>query len=148
VYLLDTDILSVTAPTKTLPDRELQAWIRRNSDYLFLSVVTLLELSHGLTWLKHRKATEKAARLEIWIDLVCSYYRSRILPVTTAVALRTGDLITLARAAGSRIGTEDAIIAATADLNSLIVLTRNVRHFAPTGITHLNPFAGLPPDAR
>jgi toxin FitB len=147
VYLLDTNILSVTAPTKTQPDHELQAWLRRNSAHLFLSVVTLLELNHGLTWLKHRKATGKAARLETWIDLICSYYQSRILPVDAAIALRSGGLITLARAAGNRIDTEGAIIAATADLHSLIVLTRNVRHFAPTGIAHLNPFAGLPPDA-
>jgi toxin FitB len=147
VYLLDTNILSVTAPTKTQPDHELQAWLRRNSAHLFLSVVTLLELNHGLTWLKHRKATDKAARLETWIDLICSYYQSRILPVDAAIALRSGGLITLARAAGSRIDTEDAIIAATADLHSLIVLTGNVRHFVPTGIAHLNPFAGLPPDA-
>jgi predicted nucleic acid-binding protein len=64
VYLLDTNVLSVTAPTKTQPDRDLQAWIRPNADHLFLSVVTLLELGHGLTWLQHKKATAKASRLE------------------------------------------------------------------------------------
>ena len=147
MYLLDTNILSATAPTKTQPDRELQAWIRRNSDCLLLSVVTLLELSHGLTWLQHRKATEKAARLEAWIGITCSYYQTRILPVDGAVAIRAGALITAARARGSRIATEDPIIAATADLRSLTVLTGNARHFAPTGVAHLNPFLSLPPDA-
>ena len=106
-----------------------------------------MELSHGLTWLKHRRATEKAARLEAWMDLVCSYYRSRILPADAPVALRAGALITVARGRGSRIDTEDAMIAATAELNSLIVLTENTRHFVPMGVDHINPFAGLPPDA-
>ena len=134
MYLLDTNILSATAPTKTRPDPELQAWIRRNSEQLFLSVVTLLELSYGLAWLKHRHATEKAARLEAWIDLVSFYYRARILAVDLPIALRAGALISLARGLGSRIDTEDAVIAATAELHSLIVLTANTRHFAPTGV--------------
>jgi len=147
VYLLDTNVLSATAPTKSRPERELQAWIRCNSRHLFLSVVTLLELSYGLAWLKHSRATDKASRLEAWIDLVAFYYRARILPVDLPIALRAGALISLARGLGSRIGSEDAVIAATAELHSLIVLTANTRHFAPTGIAHMNPFEHLPPDA-
>jgi predicted nucleic acid-binding protein len=81
------------------------------------------------------------------MDLICFYYHARILAVDIAVAVRAGALITLARAGGTRIDTEDAIIAATAELNSLIVLTENTRHFAPTGVSHLNPFVCLPPDA-
>jgi len=56
--------------------------------------------------------------------------------------------ITVARGRGIRIDTEDAIIAATAELNSLIVLTENTRHFAPTGVFRLNPFVRLPADAE
>jgi predicted nucleic acid-binding protein len=69
------------------------------------------------------------------------------LLVDAAVAIRAGELITVARARGVEIDTEDAIIAATADLHSLTVLTDNVRHFAPTGIAYINPFVTLPPDA-
>src|SRR5437879_2531017 len=96
------------------PDSELRAWIERNSEHLFLSVVTVLDLSHGLTWLRHHRATEKASRLEAWIDLVCFYYHARILPVDIAVALRAGALITAARGRGASVDTEDAVIAATA----------------------------------
>jgi predicted nucleic acid-binding protein len=148
MYLLDTNVLSATAPTKTRPDRGVQAWIRRHSDHLFLSTITLLELSYGLTWLRHRAATAKANQLAAWMDLVCFHYAARILPIDMSVALRAGALITLARANGVQIDTEDALIAATADLRSLIVLTDNVRHFAPTGVAHLNPFDRLPPDDR
>jgi predicted nucleic acid-binding protein len=146
VYLLDTNVLSAAAPTKALPDRELQAWLRRNSDRLFLSVITLMELSHGATWLEHRRATAKAAQLAAWIELVRTHYEKRILLVDAAVAIRAGKLIIVARAGGVQIDPEDAIIAATADLHSLTVLTDNVRHFAPTRVAHINPFVGLPPD--
>jgi predicted nucleic acid-binding protein len=145
---LDTNVLSFTAPTKALPDRALQAWTRRNSDRLFLSVITLLELSHGATWLEHIRATAKAARLTTWIELVRTHYERRILLVDAAVAIRAGKLITVARAGGVQIDTEDAIIAATADLHSLTVLTDNVRHFAATGVAYVNPFATLPPDVE
>jgi predicted nucleic acid-binding protein len=148
VYILDTNVLSVTAPTKALPDRELQAWIRRNSDRLFLSAISLMELNHGATRLEHRRAAAKAARLTTWIELVHIHYERRILLVDAAVALRAGELITVARAGGVEIDTEDAIIAATADLHSLTVLTDNVRHFAPIGVAYIDPFVTLPPDAE
>jgi len=148
VYLLDTNILPVTAPTKTRRNPELQDWMRRNSERLFLSVITLLELSYGLAWLKHRHASKKAARLKAWIDLVYFYYRARILPVDLPVALRAGALISRSRGLGSTLGTEDAVIAATAELHSLIVLTANTRYFAPTGVAHMNPFDQLPPDGN
>jgi len=147
VYLLDANVLSATAPTKALPDPNLQAWIRRNSDRLFLSVITLMELNHGAAWLEHRRATAKAARLAAWIELVRTHYEERILPADAAVAIRAGKLITVARAVGVQIDTEDAIIAATAELHSLTVLTDNGRHFAPTGVSYINPFVMLPPDA-
>ena len=144
MYLLDTNVLSATAPTKARPSQQLRDWIRRNSDSLFLSVVTLLEINHGLTWLGHRRATTKAARLALWLDLVRRHYGSRILSVDLSVALRAGELITAARGAGTRVDTEDALIAATADLRSLVVLTDNARHYRPMGIAHLNPFDELP----
>jgi predicted nucleic acid-binding protein len=144
VYLVDTDVLSATAPTKVQPDERLREWIRNHSHDLYLSVVTLLELSHGLNWLHHRGASAKAARLRLWIETVCGYYADRLLPVDLPVALRAGELIANARAAGIRVGTEDAIIAATAQLRGYVVLTANTRHFVPLSVAHLNPFRGLP----
>lgn len=144
MYLLDTDVLSATAPTKVQPDEAVRAWVTEHSHELYLSVVTLLELSYGLSWLKHRGASARAARLQLWIDAVCGHYSDRVLPVELAVALRAGDLIAAARAAGARVGSEDAIIAATAELRGFVVLTANTRHFAPMAVAHLNPFRELP----
>jgi hypothetical protein len=146
-YLLDTNVLSAGAPTKSQPNAQVQAWLQRNSNHLHLSVVTLMELSHGVSWLEHRGADAKAARLQTWIDLVQVHYHARVLAVDLDIAMRAGVLITVARGKGRRIAAEDAIIAATADLRSLVVLTENVRHFAPMGVPYLNPFIELPPEA-
>jgi toxin FitB len=145
MYLLDTNVLSAGAPTKAQPDETVLDWIREHSHELYLSVVTLLELSYGLNWLRHRGATARAAQLQLWLDAVTGHYGERVLPVDFTVALRAGELIAIARAVGARVGSEDAIIAATADLRGFMVLTANARHFAPMAIAHLNPFRELPP---
>ena len=145
MYLLDTNVLSATAPTKARPDEAVREWIRQNAQVLYLSVVTLLELSYGLAWLRHRGATARAARLQLWLTAVCSHYADRLLPVDSGVASRAGELIAGARAAGAQASSEDAIIAATAELRGFVVLTANARHFAPMGVAHLNPFHQLPP---
>jgi predicted nucleic acid-binding protein len=144
MYLLDTDVLSVAAPTKARPDEAVREWIRERSHELYLSVVTLLELSCGLAWLRHRGATARAARLQLWMDTVRVHYAGRVLPADVPVALRAGELIAAARSAGTQASSEDAIIAATAELAGFIVLTANTRHFAPMGVAHLNPFRELP----
>lgn len=143
MYLLDTNVLSVTAPTKAQPDESVREWIREHSHELYLSVITLLELSYGLSWLKYRGATARAARLQLWIDVVRAHYADRVLPVDSGIALRAGELIALARATGVRVGSEDAIVAATADLREFVVLTGNTRHFAPMAVAHANPFRAL-----
>lgn len=146
MYLLDTNVLSATAPTKAQPEAALQDWIRRNSEQLFLSAVTIMEINHGATWLEHRGAAARAAALRLWVDLVCSHYADRILAVDQQIALRAGELITAARRQGFAIEAEDAMIGATADRHSLTLLTANVRHFAPTGIAYQDPFRQLPPE--
>lgn len=144
MYLLDTNVLSVAAPTKTQPDESVREWIREHSHELYLSVITLLELSYGLSWLKYRGATARAARLQLWIDVVRGHYADRVLPVDSGIAFRAGELVALARATGVRVGSEDAIVAATADLRGFVVLTANIRHFAPMAVAHANPFRELP----
>jgi toxin FitB len=144
MYLLDTNVLSVAAPTKAQPDESVREWIREHSHQLYLSVITLLELNYGLAWLKHRGAMARAARLQLWLNAVCGHYAERVLPVDATTALRAGELVAAARTAGVRVGSEDAIIAATADLRGLVVLTANTRHFAPMAVAQINPFRELP----
>jgi predicted nucleic acid-binding protein len=145
MYLLDTNVLSAGAPTKARPDEAVRDWIREHSHALYLSVVTLLELSYGAELARHRGAAARAAQLQLWLNAITGHYSQRVLPVDLTVALRAGELIAIARAVGARVGSDDAMIAATADLRGFVVLTANAPHFAPMSVAHLNPFRELPP---
>ena len=147
MYVLDTNILSHTAPTKTRPAPDLAAWLRRNGGYCYISAVTVAEIGYGAAWLVHRRASRKAADLQAWLRAILAFHRDRILPVDEIVALRAGELMARARANGVEIDMEDAMIGAAADLRGMIVLTDNVKHFAPIGVAFIDPFDTLPPEA-
>jgi predicted nucleic acid-binding protein len=146
-YVVDTDVLSATSPTAPGSIPGLPAWLERNSELLHLSVVSLMEISCGIAWLRRRRAWRKAALLQAWLEDVTTFHRNRIFAVFHDVALLAGQLLAKARAGGVEVGAEDALIAATADLRSMTVLTANARHFAPMGVRYLDPRAGLAPDA-
>ncbi len=146
-YVVDTDVLSTTSPTAPSAIAGLPSWLERKSEHLYLSVVSLMEISYGIAWLRHRQARSKAELLQAWLDDVTTFHRSRILKVDDDVALRAGQLLAKARAAGVEVGAEDALIAATADLHAMTVLTANARHFAPMRVRYVDPRAGLPPDS-
>jgi predicted nucleic acid-binding protein len=143
MYVLDTNILA--PPSGAGPDRSLlNAWLLKHAAYCYLSAATVTELSFGVSWLRHKRATKRAASLADWLETLMSSCGDRVLPVTTQVAHRAGMLLATARAAGVEVDTEDAWIGACADLRRMTVLTFNDRHFAPMGIAHINPDAGLP----
>ena len=145
-YVVDTDVLSATSPTAPGAIAGLSGWLERNSEHLHLSVISLMETSYGIAGLRHRQARRKAALLQAWLDDVTTFYESRIIMVVADVALRAGQLLAKARAGGVEVGAEDALIAATADLSAMTVLTANARHFMPMGVRWVDPRAGLPPD--
>lgn len=146
-YIVDTDVLSTTSPTAGSPIPGLGSWLERNSARLYLSVISLMEISYGIARLRHRHAQRKAALLEAWLGDVTTFHQSRIIMVVDDVALRAGQLLAKARAGGVQVSAEDALIAASADLRSMTVLTSNTRHFLPLGVRCADPRAGLPPDA-
>jgi toxin FitB len=145
-YVVDTDVLSTTSPTSPRVISGLPAWLERNSDHLHLSVISLMEISYGIAWLHHRQAGRKAALLQAWLDDVMTFHHSRLLMVAADVALRAGQLLAKARAGGVEVSAEDALIAATADVHSMTVLTANARHFVPMGVRYVDPRVALPPD--
>lgn len=147
-YVVDTDVLSHTAPTTRGALPGLSQWLERNSEHLYLSVISLMEIGYGIAWLRHREARRKAALLQAWLDDLTAFHGSRIILVADDIALRAGQLLAKARARGVQVGAEDALIAATADLRAMTVLTANARHFAPMGVRHVDPRAGLPADAE
>jgi toxin FitB len=139
VFLVDTDVISAVAPTKAVADPEASEWIRRNGGAIFLSVVTVAELQRGVALLAGKGATKKSAALAEWQQELETTFGDRILPIDNGTARRAGDLLGAAEARGQKPGLPDALIAATADLQGLTVVTWNQGHFSALGVAHRAP---------
>lgn len=118
----------------------------RNSAGLYLSVITVAEVEQGIARCLRTGAHAKAGRLEGWLDTVLHLYASRVLPVDVTTARRIGPLADHAVGQGHAPGLADVVIAATALSRGLVVLTQNLRHFVPLGVSAHNPFEVLPKD--
>ncbi|MCE7030727.1 PIN domain-containing protein [Jiella avicenniae] len=146
-YLLDTNILSESAPVKDQrwSFGELKDWLEAATDHIFLSVVTIAEIEAGAELSTIRGQHRKAARLRAWLQTVEHLYGNRILPLDRDAARLAGMLSARARMSGAAPGLADVAIAATAAAHGLRLVTRNARHFAPMGIALTNPYEDGPP---
>ena len=144
MYLVDTNVLSAGAPTKTERSPELIEWMHRSSNHLFLSVITVAEVEDGIAKARREGATRKADRLAEWLETIIHLYAVRIVPLDISIARVLGALSDQARGAGQTPGLADLAIAATAWRRGYTVLTRNLRHFQPMGVPAVNPFESLP----
>lgn len=135
-YLLDTNVVSLLAPSRTEPSRTFLSWLDEAdaTSVLFLSAVTVHEIERGITLLDHKGAVAKARDLRRWMEGLFSTYEDRVLPVDFAVSAISGQLEAEAIAAGHSPGMADALIAGTAKAHALTVVTLNQRHFVPFGI--------------
>lgn len=113
--------------------------VQAAQDALFLSVVTIHEISKGITLLKRKGANAKAERLAIWLDTVRLDFNDRILLFDAETATLAGELEADALSRGFGPGMADAMIAATAKLNGLTVVTKNLRHFKAFDIDVISP---------
>ena len=125
-----------------MPD--LLDWMDRNSDALFLSVITIAEVEDGIAKSRRIGAHRKADSLSEWLETVLHLYGARVLPIDLETARHIGILSDRARALGHAPGLADLAIGATARKHSYTVLTRNLRHFGPLGVPAINPYEGLP----
>src|SRR5262245_36847651 len=108
--------------------------MEENSPTLYLSAVTIAEVEHGIAKRRRAKPGAKAEGLSAWLDALLHLYGERIPPFGVQEAKIAGVLSDRARAKCRRPGSADIIIAATARAHSLILLTRNQRHFEPLGV--------------
>ena len=143
MYLADTDVVSSSAPSRRPPAASAQ-WLKTHSDELFLSTVTIAEIDSGIAKLTRTGREDRASELEAWLDMVLHLYGARVLPFDVPAARVAGKLLDKARGGGHFPGFADIAIAATAGSRGLTVLTRNLRHFRPLGVTALDPFESLP----
>jgi len=132
-YLLDTNIVSELRRPKA--HAGLIEWFDdQPARALFLSIVTVGEIRQGIEQLRSRDARQ-ANLLDRWLSGLAQFYEDRLLFVDGTVAEEWGRL----RARRS-VPVMDALIAATARVHGLTLVTRNVRDFANLGVTLLNPF--------
>ena len=138
MYLLDTNVMSEMRKFRSAKvDRNVEAWCAgvRPSD-LFVSVITLQELEQGVVRMERRDA-KQGEILRAWFEnSVVAVYRDRFLPVTVTIARACAALNVPDK---REIG--DALIAATARMHSLRVVTRDVAHFEGTGVDIVNPWS-------
>ena len=133
MYLLDTNVVSELRRPR--PDAAVVEWVAGTPDRQFLSVVVIGELTRGVELLRRTDLHQGQALTE-WLTALIHDFADSILPVTVQVAVAWGRL-----AARRPLPTGDGLIAATALVHDLTLVTRNVRDFEGTGVQLLNPFS-------
>ena len=135
MYLLDTNVVSeLRRPERA--DSNVRAWASNTPAELYaLSVVTVLELER-VTLLIERRDTKQGAVLRRWLELeILAPLAERILPINSPIARRCAAL----HVPDPR-PERDALIAATALVHGLTIVTRNVADFEPMGVKLFNPW--------
>jgi predicted nucleic acid-binding protein len=138
MYLIDTNIVSEQRKGVHANGgvRAFFQQAKASRSQLFLSAVTVGELRRGIELIHYRGDVDQAARLSQWLDQIFDHYASRILDVDTDIAQMWGRL-----RAPHQENPIDKLIAATALVHGLVVVTRNERDFLQTGVKVLNPFS-------
>jgi toxin FitB len=142
-FLLDTSVLSTFAPDRPELPVQLRDWImdQGQRDRLFVSTIVILETQRGIAKLLRAGGKARADRLEHWLAGVLVDFKEQLLSIDPIIARAAGELEDASIAAGRSTGLADILVAATAQVHSLTVLTTNVRHFAVLATPHLDPFA-------
>ena len=137
MFLLDTNVVSELR--KPRPHRGVVAWFNLvHESHLLLSAVTLGEIQAGIE-LTRQQDPDKAAELDRWADQVSATYN--VLPMGADVFRQWARF--MHRQSDALI--EDAMIAATAHVHRLTVVTRNVADFKVFGVMLVNPFKTIRP---
>lgn len=133
MFLLDTNIISeARRRTPVAVD-----WLNATDPAkLYLSVISLGEIARGVA-LKERSDRPAAAHLTVWLETLRREFADRILPISDEIAIVWGRIAALRPR-----GDADGLIAATAVVHNLVVVTRNEEDFADTRVPIVNPWGG------
>jgi len=136
-FLLDTNVVSEWV--KPHPNPGVVAWLDgMDEDRVFLSAITLAELRYGVERLDEGK---RRRRLTEWLEQELTLrFEGRILDVDSAIADRCGKVTARSEVAGRPIGAMDALLAATAEVHQLTMVTHNTSDFSGILKDMLNPW--------
>jgi len=133
-FLIDTNIISELRK-QDRANAKVRAWYATVADNdLYLSVLVVGEIRQGIEKVRSRD-TEQAEALEKWLYQVRKLFGPRLLPITETVAEEWGRLNRI-----RPLPTGDSLLAATAKVNGLTLVSRNVADIADTGVSYLDPF--------
>lgn len=138
-FLLDTNVISeLRKAGDGRADTNVTAWVAEHDATAFLiSAITILELERGVLSVQ-RRDPKQGGKLRKWLDNhVRPQFAGRILPIDDAIATRCAQLHI-----PDRRNEADALIAATALVLNLSVVTRNVKDFHETGVVVIDPWQG------
>ncbi len=133
-FLIDTNIISEVRKGGRCDPNVAAWWSRLAEDDLWLSSLVLGEIRKGVE-LARRQDSQQAEALEAWLADVMSGFGNRVLPVDAAVAEQWGRMSAI-----RPVPVVDALLAATARVNGLTLVTRNVADVAGLDVDVLNPF--------
>jgi toxin FitB len=136
-YLLDTNVVSEWV--KPRPNGNVIAWLAEASeDEIFISVCTIAELRFGVASMASGKRRD---HLDEWLrsDLPARFDK-RIVGIDLPIGDAWGDIQARAKRKARPIGPMDGLLAATAEVHGMTLVTRNTKHFEPIGVTLLNPW--------
>lgn len=137
MFILDTNVVSELRKVRMgKADPNVASWAENvDAADLFLSAITVMELELGVLSIERKDATQ-GAMLRAWLEQhVLPEFSGRTLPIDTTIAQRCARLHI-----PDKRGERDALIAATALVHGMTVVTRNVADFQSTGVTILNPW--------
>jgi predicted nucleic acid-binding protein len=134
-YLLDTSVLSELV--KKNPHRQVVNWVdEQEESTLFLSVLTVGELEKGIAKLP---ASARRTNLISWVRReLAGRFGGRLLPIDVRVAERWGAMAGESEKRGKPLPVVDSLLAATALVHDLQIVTRNVADFEPCGVVCVN----------
>lgn len=136
-YLVDTNTISEFS--KPMPNQGVVDWLRHTDpSLLYSSVITFGEIRLGIEDLPIGK---RRADLETWfLTGLPTWFSGKTLPVTSEIADRWAKITIQAKQRGRTVATPDGLIAATALVHNLVIVTRNVSDFEPLGVPVLSPW--------
>jgi hypothetical protein len=134
-YLVDANVLS--EPTKSAPDPGVVRWLRHFQRDIAVDPIILGEVRFGILLLPRGK---RRTGLDEWFEGAVQHIFC--VPWDADTALRWSELLAALRASGTAMPIKDSLIAATALVHGLIVVTRNAADFERAGVEIINPFEG------